>query len=143
MPSTAFHTQSNLIGFPLPDTQFTCVLAAGITNADIGKAVSLDTSADNKVKLAGDGDVIIGRLLTVENRVNEGQLIGTVAFRFAEKLPIKAGLAGAEVVVRGSTVVGAGAGEVKARVVSAAATPDHNMNFVVKIDGAFAHVLKL
>lgn len=109
-----FHTQVSLHGFPFEDSQLTVKLAAGITAADVGKALTQDTSADNQMKLAGDGDPIDGQLLTVENRSIEGQLVGTCSFRFAAKLPVKSGLAGAAVVARGSRLIGAGAGEVKA-----------------------------
>jgi hypothetical protein len=138
----AFHTQVNLAGFPFPDFQLTVALASGITTSDVGKAMAIDTSGANKFKLAGAGDIIVGRLLTVENRVNEGQLVGTIAFKFAEKLPIKAGLAGANVIVLGSTAVGAGSGEIQARTVTGVATPDYTDNMVVAIDGLFATVLK-
>lgn len=109
-----FHTQVRLTGFQFEDFQFTVKLAAGITAADVGKVVSQDTSADSTVKLAADGDAILGVLQTVENRTIEGQLIGTVSFKFAKTLPIKSGLTGNAVVARGSRLCGAGGGEVKA-----------------------------
>ena len=56
-------------------------LAAGITLAHIGLAVTIDPSAPTQVKLAGDGDYIIGRLETVELRLGEGISVGTVATR--------------------------------------------------------------
>lgn len=102
-------------------------LASGITKDDLGKAVALDASAANTVTLAGDGDVIIGQLITVENRAIEGVLAGTIAlrggFRFT-KTP-------AATIVVGDTVVGAGGGEVKA-----AATANHADNMVVEVDGS-------
>lgn len=109
-----FHTQVRMSGFPFEDSQFTVKLATGITAADVGKALTQDTSADNQMKLAGDGDEIHAVLLQAENRLNEAQLVGTATFRFARKLPIKAGLSGAAVVARGKRLIGAGAGEVKA-----------------------------
>ncbi|MCG7629000.1 hypothetical protein MHM88_14405 [Epibacterium sp. MM17-32] len=102
-------------------------LASGITNADVGKAVALDSSAANTVKLAGDDDKIIGKLVTHENRSVEGVLVGTVAlrggFRFTKA-------AAAPAINVGDTVVGAGGGEVKA-----AASADHADNMVVEVDG--------
>lgn len=89
-------------------------LKTGITSADVGKAVSLDTSAANTVKLAGDGDVILGRLEVVENRVQEGVLVGTVMLKGGLKFPVKTG----ETVNVGDTIQGAGSGEVKALAVS-------------------------
>jgi len=109
-----FHNDVRLSKFPFPDSQLTVNLASGITATHIGLAVTQDTSADNQVKLAGDGDPIFGILYTVENRVTEGTLIGTVEFRFAAKLAIKTGLTGGAAVARGKRLIGAGAGEVKA-----------------------------
>lgn len=86
-------------------------LASGITTADIGKAVALDATAANRVKLVGDNDVVLGRLVSVENRVVEGILVGTVALKGAYKLPAVGGSA----IAIGSSVVGsATAGSVKA-----------------------------
>lgn len=61
------------------DFQYPFLLKAGITEADEGKAVSLDTTAANTVKLAEDNDVIIGKLERVEDRSIEGILLGTIA----------------------------------------------------------------
>lgn len=51
-------------------------LAAAVTAADVSKAMALDTTAPNTVKVAGDGDQIIGKLVTFENRVVEGIKVG-------------------------------------------------------------------
>ena len=61
--------------------QVTWNLAAGIVKADEGKAVTQDTTAANTVKLAGDGDLILGRLEIVEIRSQEGIAVGTVSMR--------------------------------------------------------------
>ena len=105
-----------LNGYAFEDSMLTFHLASGITAADVGKAVALDTTAPNKVKLAGDDDYIIGRLETVELRTQEGQNVGTVALRFAQRLPIKSG----ETIAVGDSLIGAGAGEVKAQAAYAA-----------------------
>jgi len=89
-------------------------LAPAITKDHLGRALSQDTSADNTVKLAADGEEIVGVLYTFEDRTIEGQKVGTMKFRFAEKLPIKSGLSGAKVVARGKKLCGAGSGEVRA-----------------------------
>lgn len=138
--TSPFHNKVSLRGYYFEDSIFTFNLKTGITQADIGKAVSLDTSAANTVKLAGDGDVIIGRLETVENRTVEGTLVGAVALRFAELLPIKSG----ETVAVGDTVVGAGNGEVKALKSGepAASAPNYAMNFVAEVIGTNAVVVK-
>lgn len=109
-----------LRGFQFEDAQFTCLISGSVSASDVGKAVSQDTSADNTVKLAGNGDVIVGRLMAVENRVQEGIVVATVAMQFADKLPIKSGLSGASVVAKGSFLIGAGSGEVKAADTGAA-----------------------
>lgn len=102
-----------LNGYMFEDDIFTALLASGITTSDVGKAVTQDTTAANTFKLAGDGDPIHGRLEQVENRVQEGLLVGTIAMSFMATLPIKAGLTAGAVVAVGSNVVGAGSGEVK------------------------------
>jgi hypothetical protein len=129
-----FHTKVSLRGFHFEDFHLTHSLAAGITGNDVGKAVSVDTSGPNKVKLAGDGDTIIGRLATVEDRKVEGQLIGTVALKFANTLPIKAG----DAIAVGDTAIGGGAGTVKK-----AATADHSKNYVAEIINGEAVVVQI
>ncbi len=59
--------------------QVTMNLASGITEAHIGRAVSLDTSANATVKLATAGEEIFGRLETFENRLSEGLRVGSIS----------------------------------------------------------------
>lgn len=127
------HTKVSLRGFHFEDFMLTFLLTAGITAADQGKAVSFGAAA-NTVKLAGDGDTIIGRLETVEDRKVEGSLVGAVALKFANLLPIKSG----QTVVAGDTVQGAGGGEVKKTT-----TADHTNNFVAEVIGTNAVVVKI
>lgn len=129
-----FHTKVSLRGFHFEAFILTFTLAAGITAADAGKAVALDPTGDNKVKLAADGDTIIGRLEVVENRKVEGQLVGAVALKFANLLPIKTG----QTVAVGDTAVGAGGGEIKK-----ATAADHAKNFVAEVIGTNAVVVKV
>ncbi len=128
------HQNVTLRGFHWEDSSLTWNLATGITQAHIGRAVSIDATGPNKVKLAGDGDHIFGRLATVENRSVEGSLVGAVELQFANTLPIKA----ASGVAVGDTVVGAGGGEVKP-----AAEANHALNVVVEIIGTNAVVVKV
>lgn len=125
-------------------------LASGITKADEGKALTIDTSKANTFKLAGDGDPIHARLEVVENRVQEGVLVGTAAFKFAATLPIKSG----QTVNVGDAVQGAGNGEIKALAATlenasgatAIAHTKHDGNtLVVEVDAAagLAVVIKL
>lgn len=116
--------------------QFTFLLASGITTADVGKAVALDSTA-NTVKLAGADEQIIGRLEAVEDRSVEGILVGTVATKGVLTLPIASGLSAGDVVGVGSTVEGNGNGEVKA----IGATPNHSINYVVEVSGTDAIVV--
>lgn len=90
--------------------QYTWMLAAGITAADQGKAVTPDASAANTVKLAGDGDRIVGRLEVVEIRVQEGVNLGTVSHMGGLDFPLKAGEAA---LANGDMIVGGGAGTVR------------------------------
>lgn len=132
----------SLRGLHQENFNYTFNLATGIVVGDVGKAVSLDSTAANTVKLAGDGDTIIGYLETVENRVVEGVLVGTVATKGVYKLPVKTGLTGSEVVAVGSTAVGAGAGEIKALDDgNVTAAPNHNYNYVVEVGSGFAIVV--
>lgn len=98
----------SLVGIPHSEFRRTVNLAAGITSADVGKPVTLDTSANNTFKLAGANDVIYGNLKVVENRVQEGILVGTIEFKGGFQWT-KSG-----VIAVGDGVVGAGAGAVKA-----------------------------
>ncbi|WOF44355.1 hypothetical protein KNJ79_05330 [Sphingopyxis indica] len=128
--------------FSFDDFTFTRKLAAGITAADVGKAVEIDTSAAGQVKLATDDAVVYGRLETFEDRGN-GLLVGAVSRKFLTKLPLKAALAGLDAVAVGDTVVGAGAGEVKALNDGAAKTPDETINTVIEVGDDFVIVEKL
>lgn len=111
------------------DFQLPFNLADGITRADAGKAVALDSSAANTVKLAGDGDEIVGRLQTVEDRPIEGLLVGTVAVRFSAALPVGA----AATIAVGDTAVGAGDGTVKRLEDGEGdSAPDYSKNMVVE-----------
>jgi len=134
---SAFLTQVTLQGFHQENFHLTMNISGqtAVENSAlvVGKAVSVDAASPNTAKLAGDGDTIIGRLSTFENRKVEGIVVGAVEFRFSATLPIKAG----EVVAVGDTVVGAGAGEVKS-----AATADHSKNFVAQVIGNYAVVVK-
>ena len=103
----------SLSGIFHEDAQYTFLLASGITEADVGKAVALDTSAANTVKLAGDGDAVLGRLEIVEDRVNEGILVGTVATQGGYRFPVTDGLDAADVPDVGEYAHGGGDGGVK------------------------------
>lgn len=71
----------------IPANDLTFILNSAITAADVGKAVTQDTAAANRVKLAGAGDAILGRLETYEDRVVEGVKVGTVKIIAGMELP--------------------------------------------------------
>lgn len=57
---------------------------------DVGKAVTLDTAAANTVKLAVDGDSILGPMVVYEDRTQaEGTVNGTVALRGGYRFLVK------------------------------------------------------
>lgn len=121
-------------GFTFNDFAFTYLLEASIVAADVGKAVTLDTSAANTVKLAGDNDVTFGRLETFEDRVSLGIKVGAVARKFKDKLPKSA----AAITVGQSVTGSATAGSVKA-----ATTQDTDHNIVVEVGADFVVVEQL
>lgn len=137
MAGTPFHYQVQLRGINFEDFHMTGLITGTINvSTDIGKAVAVDANAAASFKLAGDDDLIVGRLVSYEDRTAEGIKVGTIAFKFSDLLPL-ADPPNTTVVV-GSTVVGAGNGEVKK-----AAADDPNVNFVSAIVGTSAVVTKL
>ncbi len=94
------------------DSQYPFYVSGTINRAaDIGKAVAIDATAPYTVKLAGDGDKVLGKLASYEDRVNEGIKVGTVSVAGGFALP----RANANIVINvGEFVQGAGAGLVKA-----------------------------
>lgn len=100
----------SLAGIYFEDFQFPFLISGNPDPVnDVGKAVTLDATAANTVKLAGAGDKIVGRLETVEARTAEGITVATVAVKFSDKLPIANGQTPAV----GNIVVGGGSGTVQ------------------------------
>lgn len=117
----------------------TVLISGSVTQADVGKALTQDTTAPNTYKLAGDNDVIFGRLELLEARTNEGTLVGNAKlYLMGVKLPIKA----ASGVAVGSFVIGAGAGEVKPQVADATTIRPSRL-YVVAIAAGYATVYSL
>ncbi len=73
--------------YSFEDFTFTYYLDAAVTAADVGKAMTLDSTGTNKMKLAGAGDPVDGRLETFEDRKQEGIKVGAVSRHFRSKLP--------------------------------------------------------
>ncbi|MDR3436427.1 hypothetical protein [Telmatospirillum sp.] len=61
------------------------------TLGPIGLAVTLDTTADTQVRLAHDGDFILGKIQSFENRVSEGTCVVTVVTKGGMSFPIATG----------------------------------------------------
>lgn len=101
----------SLRGIPFPLFELPWYISGVVDkSADIGKAVTQDTTAATTAKLAGDGNAILGALVSYENRSVEGIAVGTIqhkgCFRFA--------YTGAAPVVGDKVSGGATAGAVKA-----------------------------
>lgn len=120
-------------GYTSPDDIFTYLISGTVTDNDVGKAVTLDTTAANTVKLAGAGDAIFGRLEVYEDRAVLGLKVASVAREFKDLIPIATGLTGFDVVAVGDTVVGSAAGLVKAKNSGSAKTPNWVENVVVEL----------
>lgn len=106
-------------------------LASAVTADDVGKPVAIDATAANTVKVAGDGDVIVGKLVTYENRAIEGVKVGAVALKGGFKFT-KSGT-----VAVGDSVCGAPGGAVKKL-----AAADYSLNMVVEVGTDYVVVLK-
>lgn len=74
-------------GYDFPEFKFTYLLSGTVTEADVGKAVSLDTTVANTVKLAVADEIIFGRLEAYESRTVLGMVVGTVSRKFKDIVP--------------------------------------------------------
>lgn len=129
------HQNVTLRGFHFEMASLTVNLATEVTMAHVGHALTVDTTGVNKLKLAGDDDVIVARLATFEDRsATEGTRVGAAEFQFSNTLPVATGA----VINPGDTVVGAGGGKVKA-----AAAKNYTQNFVGEVIGDLAVVVKI
>lgn len=129
--ATPFHTVVRNDAIIPSEAYITYNLDPTITVADVGKAVTIDTSGPNKRKLAGVDDKIVGRLETVEVR-SATQVVGAVSKEFIARLPIGAG----QTINIGDTVVGFAAGTVKS-----AAAPDYTDNYVSEVNATAGYVI--
>lgn len=99
----------SLVGLVPQVFAWTWNVSGAATNANTGELVTQDLTADNTVKLLGDGDVPIGQLITFEDRKQEGVKVGTVNHKGGFRVNTTG------VVVKGGSVVGSAiAGKVKA-----------------------------
>lgn len=74
-------------GYDFNDFKFTYLISGTVTDADVGKAVSLDTTAANTVKLAVADEIIFGRLEAYEDRTVLGVKVATVSRKFKDIVP--------------------------------------------------------
>lgn len=127
-----------LHGYTFPDFQFTYTLTSGLVAADRGGPVTRDHTAANSMKKGADNTPLDGILLSLEDRTQEGTLVGAVARKFAVKLPIKA----ADALAVGDTPICAGGGEVRKWIsgTDAALKPGYGPE-VVEVSGGFATIL--
>lgn len=107
-------------------------LASAVTADDVGKPVTLDVTAANTVKVAGDGDVIVGKLVTYENRAIEGVKVGAVALHGGFKFT-KSGT-----IAVGDSVCGAAT----SGAVKKLATADWSLNMVTEVGSDYVIVVK-
>lgn len=107
--STPFHNGVRLDSVIEQDACRTVILATGVTQTHLGRALTWDGTNANRMRLSGDNDPIDGRLTQVEDRGSLG-LIGTVQLRFIDELPILEN----ETIAVGAQVLGAGSGFIKA-----------------------------
>ena len=122
---------------PFDDANITHYVTGTVVAADVGKAVTFDTTTPTAVKLCGAGDEVVGRLETLEIRTIEGITVGNIGRAFIGWLAWDpADIANAQI---GKTVIGgATPGTVKA-----AASPAWYKNVVVniKVDGGTTYGL--
>lgn len=129
----AFHNVVSLAGYTVEDTVITMKIS-GATAANVGGPLSIDTAAPNTLKPAADNDRIVAYLVAYEARsAAQGGPVGSVAFRFVQKFPLKA----ADTAVVGDTVVAGGAGTVKK------APANSTDNFIAELTGGVATVVRL
>ena len=110
-------TGVRLYGYNMEDWIFTFHAAADIITLHeeagktaVGRMVQIDFATKaGQVKLAADDAQVFGRIEAVENRKQEGIQVVAVALKFLQKVSKKAGAA----INAGTSVVGAGSGEVK------------------------------
>lgn len=104
MPYTPNAVVTN--SFSFPDYTFTMNVSGAVVATDVGKAVTIDTTAPNTVKLAGDGDHVYGRLESFEKGGQDGLTVGAISRKFRAILPTAAAVTvGAQ--VSGSATAGA------------------------------------
>lgn len=137
------YTLNNIVleAFSMEDFTFTYFITGNPSPTDIvGKAVALDTTTSGAVKLAADGDLIVGRIYQYEDRTQQGGgKVVSVERKFRKRLP----KLNATVVAIGDMVEGSGNGLVKTLAAPAAADMrEPNTVIDVAADGTYVIVEK-
>ena len=113
----------SLVGLVPQVFAWTWNISGAVTTANIGDLVTQDITADNALKLLGDGDAPIGMLASYEDRVQEGIKVGTCDHKGGFRVKTTG------TVVKGGCVVGSATpGAVKAAAAGA------NRSLVVAVD---------
>jgi hypothetical protein len=111
--------------FTFIDALFT-YFVSGCTIADVGSAMTQDTTTASTMRKAGAQEPILGRLETFEDRVVLGVKVGTVSREFKCKLPAAVG----HTIVLGNSVSGSA---VLGQVVPTTSQAEPKMNRVVEV----------
>lgn len=119
------------------DEMYTFLVSGTVLSTDVGKAVTLDTTAANTVKLAGDGEKIIGRLESYENRKTEANATGTVAIGGGLRFKVNPDVVaspGDEIPTIGDFLVGSTSNAAEKGFVQKAQSTDHPKRWIVVQD---------
>lgn len=101
--------KNSLRGIVHSDFHYSFLVSGGtaVDSSDVGKAMTLDTTGENTVKLAVDGSNILGPLMTYEARTAEGTVNGTVTLRGGYRFTVKPDATVGQIPAVGDFLVGA------------------------------------
>ncbi len=103
-----------LIGTHDNSSYLTFLISGSVDSTCVGKAVTQDSTTANTVKLCGDGDLIVGKIVQFEDRVVEGVKVVSVMPANGARTPMRLTYTGAAPTLGASVVGSATAGVVKA-----------------------------
>lgn len=142
--------KNSLRGIVHEDFHYPFLVSGGtaVNASDVGAAVTLDTAAENTVKLAVDGSSILGVLASYENRVAEGTVNGAVPTRGGYRFTVKPDASGVQIPVVGDYLVGAVNASSKGGFVRKATDPELAAGkiskwLVVEVEGTGATVVAI
>lgn len=126
----------SLRGLTQDQFNYVFLAATGITIDDIGKAVSFKSNTANTVQLAGDGEFIVGNILSFEDRTTEGLRLVTVQTEGGYLFPLNPNATASspdELPVPGEFIVGGTASGGGKGYVQRAQTSDRSKFMVVEL----------